>query len=94
MENKPVNVTDHAYKRGNERLKLSNKSLLKMAGKAFNEGKKHSDFKGRMEKYFTGLYLKNKTANNIRIYGEYVYLFSQNILITVYRVPNELKKYL
>lgn len=89
-----VDITEHAYQRAKERLSLNNKALDRMAVKAYVEGIKHSDTTGKLNKYITGLWGKYKTANNIRIYGEVIFLFAKNRLITVYQIPNEFKKIL
>lgn len=70
------------------------KSLERIAEKAYNNGTKHSLTKGRLNKYITSVWYKDKTANNIRIYGENIYLFCGDTLVTLYRVPNHLIKYL
>ena len=61
-----------------------------MMVKAFDEGIKHSDAKGKFKRYITSLWFKHKTANNIRIYGENIYFFCDNRLVTIYRLDNKL----
>ena len=87
-----INISDHAYLRAKQRLGLKNKSFKKLAEKAFISGVTHSELKGQPKKYVSWLYLRNRTANNIRIYGEVIFLFSKNNLITVYKLPNRLSK--
>jgi hypothetical protein len=84
-------ITDHAYDRAKERFSLSRKALLRISVRAFNEGVKHSDTTGRLNKYISGVWNEYKTADNIRIYGEILFLFVSNRLITVYQIPNNLK---
>lgn len=86
-------VTFHAYKRGNERLTLSNDSFKKLATRALENGIKHSDTVGRLNDYLTILTLSQNKAHNIRIYGYFIYLFTKkNVLLTVINLPNEYKK--
>lgn len=85
-------ITTHAFQRSKERMNWPKKVLEKMAEKAFEKGIKHSDTKGRLNKYIAGLSFKYKQGNNIRIYGQDVFLFHSNTLITVFRVPNNLLK--
>ena len=87
-----VYVTDHAAKRSKERLGLPKRVTTKNAEKALLYGIKHSETKGALRKYLDGIYLKRETANNIRIYCNNVYLFQNEMLITVYPLPHELKK--
>lgn len=67
-------------------------SLEKMASKAYNEGLKQSNTKGRLSKYITKLFFESQVANQVRIYCETIFLFKGNILITLYQIPNNLKK--
>lgn len=87
-------ATKHAYKRAKERLGWKKPVLDKMMIKALEEGLTHSQSKSKLNKYISKLWFTYKTANNCRIYGENIFLFNNNVLITVYRVPNELIKYI
>lgn len=86
-------ITDHAYERGKERVGLNAKEFDTIVFKAYLSGKKHSDTKGELKKYITALYLQYKNANNTRIYGNHIYLFSNFTLVTVYHLPQNLRKY-
>lgn len=88
-----IHVTEHAYEKGKERLSLNKKSLEKLAIKAFEKGLKHADMKAYLKKYIDKVYLRNRTANNIRIYGEVLFIFTDDRLVTLYQIPNNLKKY-
>lgn len=96
--NKPiVIITNHAYERGKERLSLNKKAIDRLTKKAYLEGIKHVEIKGKARKYIDNIHSQKKTikqyiANNIRIYGEVVFLFKNNTLITLYQLPNEFKK--
>lgn len=85
-----MKLTHHATQRGNERLGLPLKPFEKLAAKALAEGIKHSDTNGRLKKYFDKLFFTNHISN-VRIYGEFVYLFKADVLITVLNLPNDLK---
>jgi hypothetical protein len=65
-----------------------------MLVKAFDEGIKPTHTKGVLKKYLTKRQLEYQMANNIRIYGENVYFFSDRKLITIYRLNNYLLKHL
>lgn len=62
-----------------------------MAQRAFHDGICHSQTKGELNKWITSLYFKNKSANNIRIYGDKAYIFCDEILVTVLQVPSYLR---
>lgn len=91
-ENPLIVVTDHAYSRAKERLSMSRSSFLKLSERAFLSGIKHSDTAGNLKKWIDKTWFSHKNANNVRIYGEVFFLFSGNLLITVYQVPNNLRK--
>lgn len=86
-----IEVSRHAYERLHERCGLSRKAATRMAKKAFYIGMKHSDTKGQINRWITSLYFNNKNANNIRLYGNFAYIFCNKILITVLEIPNNLK---
>lgn len=79
-----IKVSRHAEMRIRERQGLNKKSIERMAQKAFDKGIRHEQTRGNLNKWLTSKYFVNKQANNLRIYG--------NILVTVFRVPNNLLK--
>ena len=80
-------VTNHARKRFKERLGLPKRACQRQAEKAMDVGRKHSDAKGKARKYMNSLFLRYKKANNMRVYGEAIYVFKGAILITVMHFP-------
>jgi hypothetical protein len=89
-----MTITQHAYDKAKERLALKKGSVNRLANKAFLVGRNRKEFSGQLGRYLDKLYNSHGTANNIRIYGHNIYIFSGDILITVYRIPNEFIKYL
>lgn len=87
-----IKVSRHAEMRIRERQGLNKKSIERMAQKAFDKGIRHEQTKGNLNKWLTSKYFVNQQANNLRIYGDYLYVFDGNILVTVFRVPNNLLK--
>jgi hypothetical protein len=57
------------------------------------KGIEHKDTVGRLNRYLSKLYFTERKANNIRIYGEHIYLFHDSTLITVLLLPNIFKKH-
>lgn len=86
-----IEVSRHAYERLHERCGLSRKAATRMAEKAFYTGMKHSDTRGQINRWITSLYFNNKNANNLRLYGNFAYIFCNKILVTVLEIPNNLK---
>lgn len=87
-----MEVSMHAAKRLKERCGLNKKSMQRMAQKAFDEGIRHSQTRGRLNKWVTGLYFNNRNANNIRLYGDKAYIFCEEILVTVIQIPTDLMR--
>lgn len=87
-----MKISNHAKQRMKERCGFYKKSQERMAQKAFECGITHSQTKGKLNKWITSLYFENQKANNIRIYGDYAYIFCQDILVTIIPVPIDIKK--
>lgn len=87
-----VGVTAHAKKRLKERCGVTKNSALKMAERAYNKGIAFENASTELKKYISSVYLcHGKTCNNIRIYGNMVYIFDNRTLITVYPIPGCIK---
>ena len=89
-----VIITKHAYERSKERLNWKPSVLDKMAEKAFLEGFSHKDAKGSLKKYITKLWFSYKHSDNVKIYGENIFFFNKNKLITLYQLPHNLRKFI
>lgn len=93
-ETDKVYVTEHAYKRMRERMRLDKKASERMACLVRNRGVLSDDMYGRLRRYITNNEEKTEEGAKILCYGEFVYVFNkdQSRLITVYTVPMELRK--
>ena len=99
-----LEVSEHAEKRLKERSGLNKKSVQKMAERAYEQGIKHSETKGNLRKYISGLTNEHrKKGTDIRVYGDKAFIFVQKqhwydpsmdyvILVTVLQIPSNLKK--
>lgn len=87
-----VAVTNHARERTRQRVGLPKKVVHKNAERAFEEGISHRDLRGSIKRFVDGLYLQHRAANNIKIYCGNVYLFRNNLLITVLPLPPKYRK--
>lgn len=81
-------VTIHAKNRAKQRLGISKGMTNKIADKALKYGICHKDTKGKFKSYIDKLYLIERQANNIRIYNRKIYLFHNDVLITILNLPN------
>ena len=81
-------ITKHADKRIQERIGLPKRARDRIAEKVYRDGLTHKEATGRLHDYFTYLYHKNHTINNIRIYNNQVFLFADTTLVTVLNLPS------
>ena len=89
-----MGVTKHGKKRLKQRCHVKKKAAKKTAKKAFNDGLKHCETKGDLNRWLTKIYFKNPRANNLRVYHDNVYIFSNKTLITVFPIPLDIKEHL
>ncbi len=87
-----MDVSKHAEDRLKERCGFNRKTYERMAQKAYDDGITHAQTKGRLNKWITSLYFRNKNANNIRLYGDKAYIFCDEVLVTVIQIPVDLMK--
>jgi len=85
-------ITNHAEERAKERLGWNRHAIERMADKAYEEGISHAEANPKIRKYFDKLFLMKHQANNVRIYGQVVYLFSNNRLMTLFIIPKNIEK--
>lgn len=81
-------LTDHGEKRVRKRMGLGKKVAPNVANKALELGITHSEVTGSLKKYLDKLYLSHHNANNIRIYNRNIFLFHNDILVTVIDLPS------
>lgn len=86
-----IHLTKHACKRARQRFHWNSATLERMSIKAFESGLKRNNTNGRLKKYFDDLWSERKNANNLRLYGETLFVFSNHLLLTVWHLPIELR---
>lgn len=89
-----VTITKHAYNRARKRLSWRPETLERMAKRALRKGIKHDDADKILDQFFIKTYKNQYKANNVRIYGENVYIFKDRVLLTIFRAPNDVLKVL
>lgn len=87
-----MNTTVHAERRVRKRVGVPKKAVDTLRDIAFDKGVAHSQATGRLRKYFDFLWSHNRTADNIRIYGNFVWVFCGDVLVTVHALPREHQK--
>ena len=91
-----IEISRHAFERMHERLGLNKKAIIRMVEKAYELGLTHSQASGNLYKYISQQHnLYRHKGSCIKIYGENVFIFNQQvnkiILVTVFPLPNNLK---
>ena len=89
----PVHITEHAQERARERFSMSEKSLARIAERAWYMGLSRRQSKGRLRRYFDDCWESYETADNIRLYGQYVFIFSGQVLLTLWHLPVAYRKH-
>ena len=86
-------VTKHGNRRSRERMGIPKKAVDRNAQIALEKGIRHRDATGKLKRYMDYLYMRGGCeANNMRVYGDHIYIFRDETLITVLNVPPEHRK--
>ena len=80
-------LTNKNKKRARQRAGITKNNLDTIASRAFREGIKHSEAIGLLRAWMNSEYLKYKSANNCRLYANKLYIFHNDILITIVNAP-------
>lgn len=83
-------LTKHSISRLQQRCGVSKKNALKVTKRAFRTGITHAETHGELHRFLDSIYLSQKKGTNMRIYGNAVYVFKGDVLITVIRIPDNL----
>ena len=83
-------LTKHSISRLEQRCGVSKKTASKVAKRAFRTGITHAETHGELHRFLDSIYLSQKKGTNMRIYGNAVYVFKGDVLITVIRIPDNL----
>ena len=93
MAHHELRITKHGSERTRERMGIPKKAVDRAAAIAYEKGLKHSETCGGLKRYLDYLYFKGGgEANNMRVYGDHIYVFHDEILITVFKLPPEHRK--
>ena len=88
-----MKINEHAKIRSKERNNWSAKTTDRMIPKVLEKGIRHSQTKGRLHKWMSGLYDRHRRKGaDIRLYGDKAYIFADETLITVIQIPANLTK--
>ena len=84
-------VTNHARKRFKQRLGVHKTDTKKNARRALKEGLSQSEVRGSLSRFMSGVYFRHR-ANNIRLFNGFVYVFSNETLVTVFKIPDKFRE--
>lgn len=87
-----MKITKHGEERLKQRCGFRKKTQERMAAKIYENGIPIEMTKGQLKKWLKKVYSKNTNADNLRVYGDNVYVFCEKNLVTVLFVPQEIKK--
>lgn len=85
-------VTWHGKNRLKERVGIPKRASQKQTQRAFEKGITHKETVGSLRNYLDGVFLREGTANNIRVWNGSVYIFKDETLLTVYALPTRFRK--
>lgn len=86
-----IEMTNHGYGRVKERGKLKGKKALNSARKAYSQGKEIEDFPKEAQRYLNNV-LQRSDGDTLKVWGNQIYLFGNDKLITVFPFPPELQR--
>lgn len=83
-------LTKHSISRLEQRCGVTKKNAPVVAKRAFKSGIAHKDTSGDLHRFLDSIYLSQKKGTNMKIYGNAVFVFKEDTLITVISVPENL----
>ncbi len=76
-------VTDHGLERVMERVGLNRSAVGRHIQTVYEKGLKYCDMNKKCQKVFNALYNKYPESVGARVYGEFVFIFANHVLLTV-----------
>ena len=89
MDNNMIWITEHAYTRIKQRNRWSRKTADRMVQKVYDSGKRPEEIKGYLKAWMREKINEDNNGNDFVLYGEMVYVFRENALITVLHTPSK-----
>lgn len=82
-------LTKHGYSRMKERGNFRGGNAQKQVEKAYLHGKNPEDFPKEIQRYLENV-VKGSVGNMVKVSGNLIYLFHDNIFITAFGFPAKL----
>ena len=83
-------ITDHAYARAKERCGLNKGAFSRILEKAIAANITHSNTKNHLNKYIYKCVAGKKYKFSTLLYDKYLILHTNEVVITVYHIPQSL----
>ena len=80
-------ISKHAYQRIKERNGWNKKTADRMIKKIYVDGLRKEQIKGYKKQWFMHKEDSSDKNKEYVVYGDYVYIFSNNVLITTFPMP-------
>ncbi len=84
-----VYITEHAMTRMKERCGWNRKTAVRMMKKVYDNGKRPEEIKGRIGHWVRERMARRDNKEECRLYGEHLFVFKKNVLITVLVIPRK-----
>lgn len=82
-----MHITRHGAERVRERLGVPKRAVARRAALALERGRPREDFSGSFRKYLDAKFRLHHVADNMRVFGNHLFLFQGDILITAWTIP-------
>lgn len=82
-------LTQHAIKRAHERLNWNKEKLQSVIIKIIHDQVDIQQFQGRLRRYLKGRINAKSAANYVCLFGDILFFFKDNYLITLFRIPEQ-----
>lgn len=86
-----ITISHHAFIRAKERLGLNPDAFKRIVAMAFAYGTQQQETRGKLNHYLKAICFEHPT-NDIRLYGENIFIFKEGVCVTVYQIPLALRK--
>ena len=83
-----ISVTKHGAMRMRKRTGINKHAVERMATKVYEAGTRFADTKGRLHRYIESIDGPVNIGNELVVYGQFLYIFRERCLITVWPLPN------
>lgn len=84
-----IYISSHAMSRLKERNGWSRKTSLRMLAKVYDDGIRFDAMNGRLARWINRKISNGYPGDEFVVYGEYLYIFNGNTLITVIKTPKK-----